>query len=169
MCARETRDCKSTFGHPAVGRGTSLFATDEVCVSVTYRGASPYDVLDFRVAKAMSEASVRRLPDGKYRATTPSLDHFYDDGPTRKAALAELHEDARWLLADPVRITFTAKGRDLVAEVLAERFGGYSASVPELPGCCTCGDTMEEVRAYLVEAAEGWLEAQDVFASCKRE
>ena len=130
-------------------------------MAVTYRDASPFDALDYRVEKAMDEATVRRLPDGTYRATTPAIDCFYDDGPTRKAALAELREDARWLLADPVRVEFTAGGRILVAEVLAERFGGYSATVPELPGCCTCGDTMEEVRANLVEAASGWLEAMD--------
>jgi predicted RNase H-like HicB family nuclease len=35
--------------------------------------------------------------------------------------------------------------------------GGYSASVPALPGCHTQGETLEEVRANLREAAEGWL------------
>lgn len=35
--------------------------------------------------------------------------------------------------------------------------GGYSASIPALPGCHTQGDTLDEVRANLREAAEGWL------------
>jgi predicted RNase H-like HicB family nuclease len=35
--------------------------------------------------------------------------------------------------------------------------GGFSASVPALPGCHTQGDTLDEVRANLREAAEGWL------------
>jgi predicted RNase H-like HicB family nuclease len=35
--------------------------------------------------------------------------------------------------------------------------GGYSASIPALPGCHTQGETLEEVRANLQEAAEGWL------------
>jgi predicted RNase H-like HicB family nuclease len=35
--------------------------------------------------------------------------------------------------------------------------GGFSASIPALPGCHTQGETMEEVRANLREAAEGWL------------
>lgn len=35
--------------------------------------------------------------------------------------------------------------------------GGYSASVPALPGCHTQGETLDEVRANLKEAAEGWL------------
>ena len=35
--------------------------------------------------------------------------------------------------------------------------GGYSASIPALPGCHTQGETLDKVRANLREAAEGWL------------
>src|SRR5262249_55699558 len=35
--------------------------------------------------------------------------------------------------------------------------GGYSASIPALPGCHTQGETLDEVRANLREAGEGWL------------
>jgi predicted RNase H-like HicB family nuclease len=35
--------------------------------------------------------------------------------------------------------------------------GGYSASIPALPGCDTQGESLDEVRASLREAAEGWL------------
>ncbi|MFN0018945.1 MAG: type II toxin-antitoxin system HicB family antitoxin [Pirellulaceae bacterium] len=35
--------------------------------------------------------------------------------------------------------------------------GGYSASIPALPGCHTQGETFDEIRANLREAAEGWL------------
>jgi predicted RNase H-like HicB family nuclease len=35
--------------------------------------------------------------------------------------------------------------------------GGYSASIPALPGCHTQGENLDEVRANLREAAEGWL------------
>src|SRR5271168_5577415 len=35
--------------------------------------------------------------------------------------------------------------------------GGYSASIPALPGCHTQGETLDEVRVNLREAAEGWL------------
>jgi predicted RNase H-like HicB family nuclease len=46
----------------------------------------------------------------------------------------------------------------LVAIVRAEPdAGGYSASIPALPGCHTQGETLDEVRANLREAAEGWL------------
>jgi len=35
--------------------------------------------------------------------------------------------------------------------------GGYSASIPALPGCHTQGETLDEVLANLREAAQGWL------------
>lgn len=35
--------------------------------------------------------------------------------------------------------------------------GGYSGSIPALPGCHTQGETLDEVRSNLREAAEGWL------------
>jgi predicted RNase H-like HicB family nuclease len=48
----------------------------------------------------------------------------------------------------------------LQAIALPEAEGGYSVVVPALPGCITQGDTIEEVQANIVEAAEGWLESQ---------
>ena len=35
--------------------------------------------------------------------------------------------------------------------------GGYSASIPALPGCHTQGETIDEIRTNLREAAAGWL------------
>jgi predicted RNase H-like HicB family nuclease len=35
--------------------------------------------------------------------------------------------------------------------------GGFSASIPALPGCHTQGETLDEVRENLQQAAEGWL------------
>jgi len=40
-----------------------------------------------------------------------------------------------------------------------EKEGGYSASIPALPGCHSQGETLEEALANIREAAEGWLEA----------
>lgn len=37
--------------------------------------------------------------------------------------------------------------------------GGYAASYPELPGCVTCGDTMEDVVRNAQDARRTWLEA----------
>jgi predicted RNase H-like HicB family nuclease len=53
-------------------------------------------------------------------------------------------------------ITVEVKVR-LQAIALPEADGGYSVAVPALPGCYTQGDTIEEVQANIVEAAEGWL------------
>lgn len=37
--------------------------------------------------------------------------------------------------------------------------GGFVASFPELPGCITCGDTVETVVANAIDAKRAWLEA----------
>jgi predicted RNase H-like HicB family nuclease len=39
--------------------------------------------------------------------------------------------------------------------------GGYTATVPALPGCISEGDTMEEAVANIREAIELYLEPQD--------
>ena len=59
------------------------------------------------------------------------------------------------VLPQPVALQFLA---ELTAIFTPEpESGGFSAEMPALPGCSTQGDTMEEVRANLREAAEGWL------------
>jgi predicted RNase H-like HicB family nuclease len=35
--------------------------------------------------------------------------------------------------------------------------GGYWVEVPALPGCVTQAETLEELKANLHEAVEGWL------------
>lgn len=37
--------------------------------------------------------------------------------------------------------------------------GGYAARYPELPGCITCADTMDELVANAEDAKRVWLEA----------
>ncbi|HUW59541.1 MAG TPA: type II toxin-antitoxin system HicB family antitoxin [Candidatus Bathyarchaeia archaeon] len=37
--------------------------------------------------------------------------------------------------------------------------GGYWAEVPAIPGCATQGETIEELKANLLEAIEGCLSA----------
>jgi predicted RNase H-like HicB family nuclease len=49
----------------------------------------------------------------------------------------------------------------LKAVVHAAEDGGFWAEVPALPGCLTQGETIEEVRANIREAIEGWLLAGD--------
>ena len=42
-----------------------------------------------------------------------------------------------------------------------EEDGRYSAAIPALPGCFSCGDTLDEARVNIREAAEGWLDANN--------
>ena len=35
--------------------------------------------------------------------------------------------------------------------------GGYVAAYPELPGCITCGSTLEEVISLAIDAKKCWL------------
>ena len=37
--------------------------------------------------------------------------------------------------------------------------GGFAAAYPELPGCVTCGETVEQAAANAQEAKRVWLEA----------
>lgn len=37
--------------------------------------------------------------------------------------------------------------------------GGYVVSYPDLPGCITCGKTIEDAAANAVDAKRAWLEA----------
>jgi len=36
--------------------------------------------------------------------------------------------------------------------------GSYSVYVPDLPGCVSCGDTIEEARAMIKEAITGHIQ-----------
>ena len=56
-----------------------------------------------------------------------------------------------------MRNTGTAR-RTLKAVFVPEQEGGYSAAVPALPGCFSEGETLEEARANILEAAALWLE-----------
>ena len=42
-----------------------------------------------------------------------------------------------------------------------EQDGRFSVAIPALPGCYSCGETLEEARANIREAAEGWLDANN--------
>ena len=37
--------------------------------------------------------------------------------------------------------------------------GGFVVSYPDLPGCLTCGETIESVVANALDAKRAWLEA----------
>ena len=42
--------------------------------------------------------------------------------------------------------------------------GGYWAEVPSLPGCVTEGESMDEVKANLSEAVQGWMDTANEIA-----
>lgn len=45
----------------------------------------------------------------------------------------------------------------IVFELQSEPEGGYTISVPSLPGCISYGKTFEEAIVMIKDAIEGWL------------
>jgi antitoxin HicB len=45
----------------------------------------------------------------------------------------------------------------IVFELQSEPEGGYTISVPSLPGCISCGNTFEEAMDMIKDAMAGWL------------
>lgn len=50
----------------------------------------------------------------------------------------------------------------IMALIRSEPLGGYSVSVPELPGCYSEGETLSEALNNIEEAAQLWLEVAAV-------
>lgn len=51
-------------------------------------------------------------------------------------------------------------GMNYRMEVVEDREeGGFVVSFPELPGCITCGETVEQAISNAVDAKRAWLEA----------
>lgn len=50
-----------------------------------------------------------------------------------------------------------AENESIRAVIHEAEEGGYWATIPAFPGCVTEGDTIEETKANLLEAAEVWL------------
>ena len=53
--------------------------------------------------------------------------------------------------------TFQVIRGGIVFELQPEPEGGYTISVPSLPGCISYGKTFEEVIEMIKDAMEGWL------------
>ena len=45
----------------------------------------------------------------------------------------------------------------VVLEFQSEPEGGYTVSVPSLPGCISYGDTFEQALEMIKDAMDGWL------------
>jgi antitoxin HicB len=54
-----------------------------------------------------------------------------------------------------------ARQTSLGAVFVPEPEGGHSAAIPALPGCFSEGETLEEARVNIREAAALWLEATE--------
>ena len=44
--------------------------------------------------------------------------------------------------------------------IIHEENGRFWAEIPAMPGCFSEGDTLEEVKKNVIEAAQGWIEAK---------
>jgi antitoxin HicB len=53
--------------------------------------------------------------------------------------------------------TFHVIKGGIVYELRAEPEGGFTISVPALPGCLTHGQTFEDAMRMIEDAMEGWL------------
>lgn len=49
--------------------------------------------------------------------------------------------------------------RFIVRPLPEDEGGGYLIEFPDLPGCMSDGDTIEEAIAHGIEAMRGWIEA----------
>lgn len=53
--------------------------------------------------------------------------------------------------------TFHVIRNGIVLEFRSEPEGGYTVTVPALPGCLTYGETFEEALTMIDDAIHGWL------------
>jgi len=53
--------------------------------------------------------------------------------------------------------TFQVIRSGIVFELQPEPEGGYTVTVPALPGCISCGETFEKAMEMIKDAMEGWL------------
>ncbi len=53
--------------------------------------------------------------------------------------------------------TFQVISGGIVFEFQTESEGGYTITVPSLPGCISYGETFEKAMEMIKDAMEGWL------------
>ncbi len=53
--------------------------------------------------------------------------------------------------------TFQVIRGGIVFELQSEDEGGYTITVPSLPGCISYGETFEKAMEMIKDAIEGWL------------
>lgn len=67
--------------------------------------------------------------------------------------MVKLAEHPQPKSARTIRVAVIDGLLSLSARIVPEPDGGYSCSVPSLPGCFSCGDTYEEACAMIAEAS----------------
>ena len=110
---------------------------------------------DPRLDAALATAIVRRSEVGTFIAETPDMDA---EGKTKAAALANLREELRYAISDPVKVKYCVYGKSFVAEARPGRDGGFWAVVPSLGGASTCGDTMDDLKYMLIDMTKLMIE-----------
>ena len=117
----------------------------------------PLDAHDSRIERALSSAEVTVNADGTFSAVCRMKDGLEANGKTRKAALAELREELRYLIGKPVKMRYSVRGRRFAADVRPCRTGGFWAIVPSIGGVSTYGDTMDQTRDMLIDLTKGCI------------
>ena len=115
----------------------------------------PMSADDPRLDAALAAATVRRSKSGGFIAEAHDMDA---EGKTKAAALANLREELRYVISDPVKVKYCAYGKPFVAEARPSREGGFWAVVPSLGGASTCGDTMDDLKYMLIDMTKLLIE-----------
>jgi predicted RNase H-like HicB family nuclease len=71
----------------------------------------------------------------------------------------ELTPSRPFIIVVPIRV-------EAIAHPAEE--GGFWAEVPALPGCYTQAESLDELQANIIEAAEEWLEARRNLANQRK-
>jgi DNA-binding transcriptional MerR regulator/predicted RNase H-like HicB family nuclease len=77
-----------------------------------------------------------------------------DVAPIRRTLQSEVSQ-----LSSPRPLTARVRGRKYAAVLTPDlEAGGFTITVPELPGCISEADTLSEARVMVRDAIEGWLD-----------
>ena len=60
---------------------------------------------------------------------------------------------------EPIKKVYVEMVKQIVESEAVNDEGGFVVSFPELPGCITCGETVESAVANALDAKKAWLEA----------
>jgi len=137
-------------------------------------GENKHEVVFFPATKSGKTERHSRLVD-----TAPIDMKKVDVAPVFRAhAVSKDNEDISTKSAKPKAVSTKPDSVDTPTETIIQRAGysikiipssegGFAASIPELPGCISQGETMHEVLAMIEDARVCWLEAKDEVTKAK--